>query len=49
MADFEDVEFIENLEETVSTGPQVAPEGDYVCKLWRVPSINLKLVTTRSK
>tara|TARA_R100000388_G_scaffold43996_1_gene33599 strand:+ start:1265 stop:1747 length:483 start_codon:yes stop_codon:yes gene_type:complete len=33
MADFEDVEFIENLEETISTGPQVAPEGDYVCKI----------------
>ncbi len=32
MADFEDVAFIENLEE-VSTGPQVAPEGEDVCKI----------------
>ena len=32
MADFEDVAFIEYLEE-VSIGPQVAPEGEYVCKI----------------
>jgi len=33
VADFEDVAFIEDLEESVSSGPEVAPEGEYNCKI----------------